>query len=163
GLVIAAIFAAAMSTLSANINSVSVSISIDFLNNWFPKFLQRYPVRIPQIVGILSGLLGMVLALFLATWDIRSLWDQFNTFLGLFTGTLGGLFLMGVFSKRINSVGAMTGLILSFTAVVIVHLYSPLSFLLYGFLGMISCYVTGYVVSLFFSGSAKTVVVIQKT
>jgi SSS family transporter len=163
GLVIAAIFAAAMSTLSANINSVSVSISIDFLNNWFPKFSQRYPVRIPQVVGILSGLLGMVLALFLATWDVKSLWDQFNTFLGLFTGTLGGLFLMGVFSKRINSVGAMTGLILSFMVVFFVHLYTPLSFLLYGFLGMISCYVTGYIVSLFLGGSAKTIVVIQKT
>ncbi|MDR2706092.1 MAG: sodium/solute symporter [Planctomycetaceae bacterium] len=163
GLVIAAIFAAAMSTLSANINSVSVSISVDFLNNWFPKFSQRYPVRIPQVVGILSGLLGMVLALFLATWDVKSLWDQFNTFLGLFTGTLGGLFLMGVFSKRINSVGAMFGLILSFTAVLLVHLYTPLSFLLYGFLGMISCYIIGYIVSLFFGGSAKTIVVIQTT
>ncbi|MDR0336011.1 MAG: sodium/solute symporter [Planctomycetaceae bacterium] len=163
GLVIAAIFAAAMSTLSANINSVSVSISIDFLNNLCPKILQRYPVRIPQIVGILSGLMGMILALLLATWDIRSLWDQFNTFLGLFTGTLGGLFLMGVFSKRINHVGAMCGLILSFVVVVFVHLSTPLSFLLYGFLGMISCYVTGYIVSLFFGGSAKTVVVVQKT
>ncbi|MDR2755743.1 MAG: sodium/solute symporter [Planctomycetaceae bacterium] len=162
GLVIAAIFAAAMSTLSANINSVSVSISVDFLNNWFPRFSQRYPVRIPQVVGILAGLLGMVLALFLATWDVKSLWDQFNTFLGLFTGTLGGLFMMGVFSKRINSAGAMTGLILSFTAVLVVHLYTPLSFLLYGFLGMISCYVTGYIVSLFFGGSAKTIVVTQK-
>ncbi|MDR2439350.1 MAG: sodium/solute symporter [Planctomycetaceae bacterium] len=162
GLVIAAIFAAAMSTLSANINSVSVSISVDFLNNWFPKFSQRYPVRIPQIVGILSGLLGMALALFLVTWDVKSLWDQFNTFLGLFTGTLGGLFMMGVFSKRINSVGAMSGLILSFTVVLGVHLYTPLSFLLYGLLGMISCYVTGYVISLFLGGPAKTIVVTQK-
>ncbi|MDR2115950.1 MAG: sodium/solute symporter [Planctomycetaceae bacterium] len=163
GLVIAAIFAAAMSTLSANINSVSVSISVDFLNNWFPKISQRYPVRLPQIVGILSGFLGMTLALFLATWDVKSLWDQFNTFLGLFTGTLGGLFLMGVFSKRINSVGAMTGLILSFVVVFLVHLYTPLSFLLYGFLGMISCYVTGYIVSLFSGSPAKTIVVTQKT
>jgi Na+/proline symporter len=155
GLVIAAIFAAAMSTLSANINSVSVSVTVDFLKVRFPNFVQRYPVRIPQTIGILTGVIGMVLALLLATWDIKSLWDQFNTFLGLFTGTLGGLFLMGIFSTRINVAGAMAGLILSFVTVLLIHLFTPLSFLLFGCIGMISCYVYGLVVSLFFGEPAK--------
>ncbi len=157
GLVLAAVFAAAMSTLASNINSASAAVYADFMKIWFPRFSKRFPVAISQTAGIVVGLLGLTFALLLASSDIRSLWDQFNTFLGLFTGPVGGLFLMGIFSKRINGVGAVVGLIGSFLTVATFQAYTPISFLYYGFLGMTSCYVYGFVVSLFVGGPAKTV------
>ncbi|MFZ4428570.1 MAG: hypothetical protein ACOYOO_15535 [Saprospiraceae bacterium] len=36
---------------------------------------------------------------------ISSLWDQFNTILGLFTGGLGGLFVLGIFTQKANARG----------------------------------------------------------
>jgi Na+/proline symporter len=157
GLVVAAIFAAAMSTLSANINSASAAIYADFLKIRFPQFSNRYPVRLPQAAGIVVGVLGTAFALFMATWDIKSLWDLFNTFLGLFTGPVGGLFLMGIFSKRINGTGALAGLLGSAIFVAIIQARTEISFLLYGLLGMVSCYIIGYIVSLFFGGQAKEI------
>src|SRR5690606_11278644 len=109
GLLIAAIFAAAMSTLSSNINSVSAVITSDFY-----KILSNKPSRDNQMAvarwsGIITGLLGMAMALMLATWNIASLWDQFNTFLGMLTGGLGALFVMGIFFPRISGAAALTG------------------------------------------------------
>jgi SSS family transporter len=158
GLVVAAIFAAAMSTLSANINSSSAAIYADFLKIRFPEFSNRYPVVLPQMIGIGVGIIGTTFALFMATYDIQSIWDLFNTFLGLFTGPVGGLFFMGVFSKRINGTGAVAGLLGSAMIVGFVQTSTEISFLLYGLLGMVSCYIIGYIVSLFFGGSAKIIV-----
>ena len=159
GLVIAAVFAAAMSTLSSNINSASAAVYADFLQLSFPKWTQRFPVLIPQAAGIVIGLAGTILAIFLATWDIKSLWDLFNAFLGLFTGPVGGLFFMGIFSKRINATGAMAGLIASSLLVGIIQHYTPVSFLLYGLIGMSACFVIAYGVSLFAGGTPQTVMV----
>lgn len=161
GLLIAAIFAAAMSTLSSNINSAAAAIYSDFIAIGFPGFSKRHSIKISQVAGIVVGLMGMSLALFLATFDIKSLWDLFNTFLGLFTGPLGGLFLMGVFSRRINGVGAIVGLVASTVVVAWVQYYTSTSFLLYGMIGMLSCYLAGYLVSLFAGGPARQVLTKQ--
>ena len=161
GIVIAAIFAAAMSTLSANINSAAAAIHADFVKQWFPDVAKRRQILIPQIAGIVVGLLGTLFALLLATWDIASLWDQFNTFLALLTGPVAGLFLMGIFSRRINGVGAIAGLLTSFILLVFIAALPPStrpSFLLYGLIGMASAYLVGYVVSLAVGGPAKTIV-----
>ncbi|MGL4943034.1 MAG: sodium:solute symporter family transporter [Thermoguttaceae bacterium] len=147
GLAIAAIFAAAMSTLSSNINSVSAAITCDFIKP-FVALSPRAELLTARVVGIVAGGCGIALALLLATWEIRSLWDQFNTFLGLFTGVLGGLFLMGIFSKRINGTGAVAGIFGSLGSVWAVQHYTSLSFLLYGAVGMVSCYAVGWIVSL---------------
>jgi len=107
------------------------------------------------------GLFGALFALLLATCDIASLWDQFNTFLALFTGPVAALFLMGIFSRRINSTGAIAGLITSFTLLVLIATCSPASvrpsFLLYGLIGMSSAFLIGYVVSSCAGGPAKII------
>lgn len=148
GLLVAAIFAAAMSTLSSNINSTSAAITCDFVKVFFPNLSQRSLIRCGQWVGIIAGLSGMIMAMMMATWDIKSLWDQFNFYLGLLTGSLGGLFLMGIFIRRIDSVGALGGVIGSFAALQWLSMNSKCSFLLYGFLGMTICCVIGLLISL---------------
>ncbi len=89
GLLIAAIFAAAMSTLSSNINSSAAVLTSDFYQTIFPKSSFSSQLKMARWSGLLCGLLGMGMALMLATWNIASLWDQFNTFLGLLTSGMG--------------------------------------------------------------------------
>ena len=147
GLLIAAVFSAAMSTLSANINSVSTAVTEDFFQQIRRNLTEKTRMRIARISGVLVGLIGTGFALGLATWDIKSLWDQFNVYLGLLTSGLGGLFLMGIFTKRINGTAAMTGLLVSIVLLLVLRGYTQVSFLLFGFIGLVTSFTIGWLCS----------------
>ena len=150
GLLIAAIFAAAMSTLSSNINSVSAVITSDFYKTLWAKTTLKSQMSVARWAGIIVGVLGIGMALILATWDIASLWDQFNTFLGLLTSGLGAIFFLGIFFPRVGSTSAFIGLITGIVVLVIVQSNSSVSFLLYGLIGMVSSIVVAYLLSFIF-------------
>ena len=96
-----------------------------------------------------------MLALFMATWNILSLFDYFNTILGLLTGGLGGLFVMGIFFPRIHARAAIGGLIMSFLLLFVITLFSAVSFLLYGFIGIVSSVGFAYFFCLIIPGRRK--------
>ena len=146
-LLIAAVFAAAMSTLSSNINSTTTVLSEDFYGRFHKDASDRGKVRFARIAGLIAGGLGVAMALALATFDIASLWDQFNFFLGLLTSGLGGLFLMGISARRIGTRAALTGFAGSFVTLLLIHALTPASPILYGFLGLVSCFLIGYLSS----------------
>lgn len=148
GLLIAAVFAAAMSTLSSNINSSTTVMTEDFYVRFKKNVTDRGKVRFARISGVITGGLGVIMALVLATFDIASLWDQFNFFLGLLTSGLGGLFIMGIFAKRIGPVSAMTGFAGSVITLLLINSFTNASSILYGFLGIASCFIIGYLTSL---------------
>ena len=147
GLLVAAVFAATMSTIASNINSSTTVLSEDFYAKWKKDVTDRGKVRFARIAGIFVGGLGILMAIALATYDIASLWDQFNFFLGLLTSGLGGLFLMGIASRRIGTRAALTGFAGSIVVLLLINATTPVSAILYGFLGLVSCYVIGYLSS----------------
>lgn len=136
GLLIAAIFAATMSTISSNINSISTAFSVDFYKRFKPQSTDKRMLQVARYACMISGLIGVALALLMATWEILSLLDYFNTILGLLSSGLGGLFFMGVFCKRIGGRAAMAGFVAGELVVFWMYLCSPVSFLLFGFIGM---------------------------
>lgn len=136
GLLIAAIFAATMSTISSNINSVATAFSVDFYRRWRPETSDRNMVRVARTACILSGLVGLCIALLMATWEILSLLDFFQEILGLLSSGLGGLFLMGIFFPRIGGKAALMGFLSGVAAVFLTKYLTETSFLLYGFIGM---------------------------
>jgi len=147
GLLIAAIFAAAMSTLSSNINSASTVLTEDFYAKYAKNPDEKKKLSFARLSGILIGGLGITMALALATFDIVSLWDQFNFFLGLLTSGLGGLFMMGIFTRRIGTKAAFTGFAGSIAVLIICQSYTHISVVLYGFIGLISCFIIGWLSS----------------
>ncbi len=147
GLLIAAVFAAAMSTLSSNINSSSAVITSDFFQTMKKNPSERLNMQVARWSGILCGLFGMGMALVLATWNIASLWDQFNTFLGLLTCGLGALFILGIFFPRVGSKSALLGVVGGIVVLFIIKANSDISFLLYGFIGMVSGIAMAYLLS----------------
>lgn len=98
--------------------------------------------------GIIVGLLGMAMALILATWNIASLWDQFNTFLGLLTAGLGAFFVMGIFFPRISGPAALTGVLGGIVVLLLLKNNTALSFLLYGFVGLVASVLLALVFSI---------------
>lgn len=136
GLLIAAIFAATMSTISSNINSVSTAFSVDFFKRWHPGTSDCGMLQVARIASVVSGVLGIGIALLMATWEILSLLDFFQEILGLLSSGLGGLFLMGIFFPRISGRAALIGFLCGIATVFCTKYFTETSFLLYGFIGM---------------------------
>ena len=148
GLLIAAIFAATMSTISSNINSVSTAFSVDFVQRFRPKTTDAALLRVARWTCVVSGLLGLGIALLMATWDIASLLDYFNTILGLLTSGLGGLFVMAVFLPRIKGGAALTGFIAGELVVFLMYLYTDVNFFLFGAVGIVVSVIVAWLLSL---------------
>ncbi len=156
GLLIAAIFAATMSTIASNINSVSTAFTVDLWSK-IKGDGKAVSVKTARIAGIIAGMLGMAIAWLMATVDIQSLLDYFNTILGLLSGAIGGLFLMGIFFPRIGSRAAITGFICGTATVMYMNFFTQANFLLFGFVSMLVSVVVGWLLSLGSKVPAKKV------
>ncbi len=147
GLLIAAIFAAAMSSLSSSMNSAATAYATDihFRFGWSSG---KNQLRIARQATLIIGMLGILFAILMATMDIKSLWDQFQKVLGLIIGSLGGVFLLGILVKKANSTGVLIGLGMSILVQIVIAITQPVHLLLYAATGVISCFVFGYFASL---------------
>ena len=111
GLLIAAIFAAAQSTISSSLNSISACISEDIKHRFFGKGRDKDEVNFARIVIIIAGLLSYGISMYLIAADSNNLWDLFLLVTGLFGVPLAGIFAVGIFTKRANTFGVCVGLI----------------------------------------------------
>ena len=148
GALIAAIFAATMSTISSNINSVATAFSIDFWKRFRPSTSDRKLVVVARWASVASGMVGLLLALFMATWEIQSFLDFFNEALGLLTSGLGGLFFIAVFMKRVKGYAALSGFVVGEAVVFWMSNNTDANFLLFGAIGMVVSIVVAWILSL---------------
>lgn len=148
GLLIAAIFAATMSTIASNINSTSTAFSMDIYKHCVPGASDKSVLSVARWASFVAGGLGTVLAVMMATWNILSLLDYFNSILGLLSSGLGGLFMMGIFFDRIGAKGALLGFISGTVVVFALSIYTSVSFLIYGAIGIVVSVGVGWLYSL---------------
>ena len=148
GALIAAIFAATMSTISSNINSVATAFSIDFWKRFRTSTTDSQLVVVARWASMASGIIGLLLALFMATWNIQSFLDFFNEALGLLTSGLGGLFFIAVFMKRVKGYAALAGFVAGEVVVFLMNEYTDANFLLFGATGMAVSIVVAWLLSL---------------
>ncbi|OED34857.1 hypothetical protein AB832_06810 [Flavobacteriaceae bacterium (ex Bugula neritina AB1)] len=149
GLLVAGIFAASMSSLDSSMNSVSTVVTTDYIKRLRPLKQEKNYLRTARILTVLVGILGTSLALFMATWGISSLWDQFNLIIGLFAGGLGGIFLLGMLSTRANGHAALWALVFSGGVQYVIKSMTDAHFLLYSCTGMLTAISIGYLLSFF--------------
>ncbi len=114
GLVIAAVFAATISTLSANLSSASTAIVTDYIKRFKPSISGRAQIRCGQISTYVIGFIGVFAALALSRMESSALFDNFNKYIAMLTAGLTGLFFMGVFMPRIKGVAAVLGLVANY-------------------------------------------------
>lgn len=150
GLIIAGIFAAAMSTLSSIINSVSTLVSVDFYEKLARNPSPERSVRFAEWTGVVVGIAGIIIAIVLSRFDIRSLFDVSIELLGLLGGGFAGAYTLGMFTRRANAPGVAIGigasLVLTF-AIWLLDIVHPYYYLA---ISILFCIVIGYVASLFF-------------
>lgn len=154
GLLISGIFAAAMSTLSSSMNSAATAYVIDIHSKIRPH---EESLITAKIATTILGVLGIAFAYMMATWEITSLWDEFNKILGLILGSMGGLFLLGMLTRRANSIGALFGIIGSIFVQLLFIKTQSIHLLLYTTTGCISCFIIGYLFSLIMPFNKKDI------
>lgn len=148
GLIIAALFAASMSTLSSAVNSTSAIIVQDFYGVLRPGIDEAARLRLAKWATILSGLLATVMAAYLASLEVRSLWETFLGLVALIGGGFPGVIALGLLTKRANAVGALAGTAASILITLYVQTYTSASVFTHGFMAIASCMLVGYVCSL---------------
>ncbi len=145
GLLIAAIFAAAQSTVSSSLNSVATTYTTDFHARVLrPRGTDRQRLLVARFVVVLIGALAILVACFMAKSQIESAFKTFNQLIGLTAGSLGGLFALGIFNRRANGIAALIGAAAGVSSVLYLSLsHSTISGLLYGFVSFTTCLVAG--------------------
>jgi len=147
GILISGILAAAMSSVSSSINSAATSYSIDI---HFRFWETKNQLKLARIATFVIGVVGTLVALFMAGFEIKSLWDVFNKVLGLALGSMSGLFLLGIFFKKASAKGALIGFVGSIIVQIYVASQTNIHLLLYTAFGMVSCIVIGRLASIIF-------------
>jgi solute:Na+ symporter, SSS family len=147
GLVIAAIFSATMSSLDSSIHSLSTVCVRDFYVRLSKKATEARGFLAARGLTVLFGLVGTLSAMVIAAYDAKSIWDLFLKIIGLFVGSLSGLFVLGIFFKRCNGRGALAGALVSAVAVFTSSAFTRIHFFLYPVVGILVCVITGLLAS----------------
>jgi SSS family solute:Na+ symporter len=122
GLLIASIFAAAMSTISSSLNSTATIILNDYYSRYFrPAATERQKMRVLQGATLGVGAIGIAIGL--AMISVKSALDAWWMLAGIFGGGMLGLFLLGYLSRRTGNRAALAGV----SAGVVVILWMSLS------------------------------------
>jgi sodium-coupled monocarboxylate transporter 8/12 len=149
GILIAAIYAASMSTVSAGLNSLSSCTLMDLGKGATSGTVaqEETQLRKAQALTISYGILVTALAFLVG--KMGSLVESVNQIIGLVGGPLLGLFLLGMLVPRTNTLGAMTGVLTGFVSLIFLYAAkSNVSFMWYAMFGCIITMVVGYLVSL---------------
>jgi SSS family transporter len=145
GLVIAAIFAASMSSLDSSIHSTATVVATDFHGPLRPNASDRSRLLLARCLTLAFGVFATLSALVLSAINVISALDLFIKTIGCSLGILAGLFALGMFTRRAHATGAWIGAIAS-----MIGLYLSVGrvhFFLYPAIGMVVCFAVGYAAS----------------
>lgn len=154
GLIVAAVFAAAMSSISSAINALSETFTIDFYNRFGGR--REMALLVARGSAAVWGIAGISIALYMATFG-DNLFVLALSFTSLFTGALLGIFILAACVKRSSGWGAFLGAISGMAALALVTkvLRLEISWPWYPVISMTTTVAVGWVVSFFVGPPAK--------
>lgn len=147
GLVIAVVFAAAMSTLAAELNSLATATMIDF----YRRFLRPHAGSAHELLasraftafwGVFAGLVA------LEAGRLGSAIEAVNRLGSYFYGSILGVFALAVLTPRATGRGAFYGLFAGMTAVFLVSRYTRVAFLWFNVVGALTVFAVGLAITL---------------
>jgi SSS family solute:Na+ symporter len=147
GLIIAAIFAASMSTIAAELNSLATATVIDlYKRHLVPSGTDAQYLRAAKIATGFWGVFACVVAFYAAS--LGPLIDVVNRFGSFFYGSILGVFVLAIGTKRATSLGAFVGLFAGMAAVSYAASYTNIAFLWHNVIGCVAVVIVGMLVSL---------------
>jgi solute:Na+ symporter, SSS family len=147
GLLIAAILAAAMSNLSAALNSLSSSLIMDFYMRFRPLAEERTKMRLSRVATLFWALLLFALAV-LSLNKVGRVVEVGLQIASIAYGALLGVFLLGVLTRRANQRGAMVGMVFGFGVEIYLWLGTRVPWTWWVMMGTCVTFAIGFGVSL---------------
>lgn len=130
GLVIAGIFAAAMSSLDSGINSMSTVVVNDFLRPMRRgASSEQHDVTTARVLTLIFGGFATIVAFFAS--KIGDIVETAQVFLGLFSGPVLALFLLGILSRRGSFAGWLAGVAVGLPATIWIQKETSVHFIYY--------------------------------
>lgn len=145
GLLIAAILAAAMSNLSAALNSLSSTVIVDGYARLRPESSEQRRLKLSRVAMVLWGLILFVLAL-VARHGGRVI-EIGLSIASVAYGALLGAFLLGVLTRTASERGAMAGMVCGLAINLYLWLFTRISFTWYVVLGSAVTFIVGFAAS----------------
>ncbi|MEI0508172.1 sodium:solute symporter [Brachyspira intermedia] len=134
GLVIAAIFAAAQSTVSSSLNSVSTCMTADILEYFKPDMEDASKLKFARLSSWIVGIFSTLLAIYFIFNGQSDMFLYFQAITGLLGGPIAAVFLVGIFFDKIESKAVWVGFALS--VIVAFYVSDPA--------GMLTKFIPGY-------------------
>jgi Na+/proline symporter len=148
GLLMAAIFAAAMSTIAGELSALSTSTVMDFYKRWArPEAEDAHYLMVSRVAMLFWSLFASVVAIWAV--ELGSLIEVVNRFGSFFYGSILGVFLLAIGWSRATGTGAFVGLIAGMTVVGYVAVNTSIAFLWHNLIGAVVVFVVGVIVSEF--------------
>ena len=147
GLLIAAILAAAMSNLSAALNSLSSSAIMDFYARMRPQADEKTKMRLSRLATLAWALVLFGLAV-IALHKVGRVVEVGLQIASVAYGALLGVFLLGVLTKRANQRGIMVGMLFGFGVELYLWLGTPVPWTWWVMIGSTITFSIGYAASL---------------
>jgi SSS family transporter len=149
GLMIASIFAAAMSASSGELSALSSATIIDFYKRHFVKDADdAHYLRASKVSTASWGLFSCFVAMYAANQG--SLIEVVNRYGSFFYGSILGVFIIALLTRRATATGALVGLIAGMIVVLSVAFGMPsIAFLWHNLIGAVVVVVVGLAVSSF--------------
>jgi Na+/proline symporter len=156
GLMIAAIFAAAMSSIAAELNSLATATVIDIYRRHFrPDANDSHYLRASRIATGFWGLFACLVAVYAST--LGSLIEVVNRFGSFFYGSILGVFMLAMLTRRATGTAAFAGLIAGMSGVAAVAFGRPdVSFLWHNVIGAVVVFTVGIILSSMQQGSDRS-------
>jgi SSS family transporter len=147
GLVIAAIFAAA---LSSSLNSIAATFVNDLYKPFAKDKSDRHLLKISGWLTLVIGVVQILVALVVMKQN-RSALDQALSIASLFNGPVLGVFLVGLLIKKANESAALTGMLASISLMLYIKFFTPLAWTWYVLIGSLTTILIAGLASLFFT------------
>ena len=156
GLVIGAIFAAAMSTLSGSLNSSATAAVTDFYRPLVrPQATSAHLLRVTQGFTLVFGLVQIGVALGGPLLS-RTVVEAVLTIAGFTTGIILGVFFLGIFTRRVGQKAALAGLLLGLACISAVAFGTTLAWPWYTLVGSSTTFAFGLLASLAWPAAQAT-------
>ena len=153
GLIIVALFAAAMSSLDSTLNSLSATSVRDILERFVKKYKEKDDsgqLRLSKYVTVFWGVVCISFSFIVGNIS-DSIIVSINMIGSLANGPTLAAFLLAILTKRANDNGVFIGIVAGFLINISVWLFLPgVSWLWWNFIGAVATFSFGYVASLFF-------------
>jgi len=142
GLLISAILAAAMANLSAALNSLSSTTIVDFYSRFNPEASEKHRVWLSRVATVGWGVVLFTLAIVARSGG--KVLELGLSIASVAYGSLLGVFLLGVLTRRANERGAMAGMLCGFLLNIYLWEFTRIPFTWYVPLGSVTTFVIGY-------------------